>query len=190
MHYHTLPHFTLPYHVTNYSVFFSLCAQQAPYLVYVEVLECENAHTTPVPLKLPENTLRFTRSEEDLSACRLTDQQRSSAEASPRPEPVGYSVGIAEFDDNDCWSQDDDDIIQVGGSGTVSWPVFEKSISQSISLSFNLMTSIAPVFYCTRHHFRSLQSTVIINLRSKSSSHSVNPSINQSIIHSVELVIQ
>lgn len=85
--------------------------EKAPYMVYVEVLECENAHTTPVPLKLPENTLRFTRSEEDLSACRLTEQ-RSSAEASPRPEPVGYSVGIAEFDDNDCWSQDDDDIIQ------------------------------------------------------------------------------
>lgn len=83
---------------------------KAPYLIYVEVLECENARATPVPPKLKENTLRFTRSEEDLSLCRSSEL---SAEQSPKPEPLSYGVGIAEFDDADCWSQDDDDIIQV-----------------------------------------------------------------------------
>lgn len=40
---------------------------KAPYIVYVEVLEIENRHTSPVPPKLLEsNTLRYTRSEENL----------------------------------------------------------------------------------------------------------------------------
>lgn len=73
-------------------------------------MECENAHTALVPSKIKENTLRFTRSEEDLGQCRSAEQ---SAEPSLRPEPSWYSIGIAEFDGADCWSQDDDDIIQV-----------------------------------------------------------------------------
>lgn len=80
---------------------------KAPYLVYVEVLECENAHTTPVPSKILENTLRYTRSEED-----LTVYHARSTDASPRPEFSVYGNGNCEFDNADCWSQEDDDIIQ------------------------------------------------------------------------------
>ena len=94
---------------------------QAPYLVYVEVLRCENAHTAPVPGKILENTLRYTRSEED-----LTSQYHDGAAAGQagagagpvdtppqRPEFSFYCAG-GEFDDADCWSQEDDEIIQVG----------------------------------------------------------------------------
>ncbi len=38
----------------------SNCVFQAPYLVYVEVLEVEDAHTAPVPSKILENTLRYS----------------------------------------------------------------------------------------------------------------------------------
>jgi len=90
----------------SYMLFLSV---QAPYLVYVEVLECENACTAPVPSKLLESTRRFTRSEENIYVV-----NRSLADRSPRPELImAYSASIAEFDDSDCWTQEDDDIIQV-----------------------------------------------------------------------------
>ena len=33
--------------------------EKAPFIIYIEVLLCENAHTAPVPNKLLENSLRF-----------------------------------------------------------------------------------------------------------------------------------
>lgn len=75
-------------------------------MVYVEVLECENMLTCQVPNKLLENTLRYTRSEEDLAT------YYTGGSTSPRDFNVYGSVG--DFDDADCWSQEDDEIIQVG----------------------------------------------------------------------------
>ena len=50
-----------------HSFAFPTLTDKAPYIVYVEVLEIENRHTSPVPPKLLEsNTLRYTRSEENL----------------------------------------------------------------------------------------------------------------------------
>jgi len=80
--------------------------EKAPYLIYVEVLECENTSTAPVPNKILENTLRFTKSEEDLTAC----FEGRLLTGSPRPEFSMY--GSSEWDDADCWSQDDDEIMQ------------------------------------------------------------------------------
>ncbi len=77
-------------------------------MVYVEVLECENAHTTAVPSKILENTLRYTRSEEDLT------QYHIRSDGSPKLEFSVYGNGShGEYDDADCWSQEEDDIIQV-----------------------------------------------------------------------------
>ncbi|XP_064651750.1 phosphatidylinositol 4-kinase beta-like [Lineus longissimus] len=77
--------------------------EKAPYLIYVEVLECENPHAAPVPSKILENTLRFTKSEEDLT------QMYIRGDHSP---PPCITFGNNEFDDADCWSQEDDEIIQ------------------------------------------------------------------------------
>ena len=77
---------------------------QAPYLIYVEVLECENTLTCQVPNKILENTLRYTRSEEDLV-------MYYTGNTSPRDFSVYGSIG--DFDDADCWSQEDDEIMQV-----------------------------------------------------------------------------
>lgn len=72
----------------------------------MEVLECENSLTSQVPNKILENTLRYTRSEEDLAT--FYNQGNTS--------PKDFSVygNANDFDDADCWSQEDDDILQVG----------------------------------------------------------------------------
>lgn len=76
-------------------------------MIYVEVLKCDNTTTSQVPHKILENTLRFTRSEEDLS--QLVQQP---VNGSPRPEFSVYGT-CQDFDDADCWSQEDDEIIAV-----------------------------------------------------------------------------
>ncbi|KAL3889101.1 hypothetical protein ACJMK2_001456 [Sinanodonta woodiana] len=79
--------------------------EKAPYLIYVEVLDCDNPITSQVPNKILENTLRFTKSEEDL----VTFYQQGSY--SPRTELSMYG-SIGDFDDADVWSLDNDEIIQ------------------------------------------------------------------------------
>lgn len=86
----------------------SVISAQAPFLIYVEVLECEDTLNSDLPPKILENTLRLTRSEED-----LTHYCLPQTNGCPRPEFSVYGNN-GEFDDADCWSQDDDEIIQVG----------------------------------------------------------------------------
>lgn len=72
---------------------------QAPYIVYVEVLEVDDLYTSPVPTKIM-SSLRHTKSEENLGG--------------------GDTVSLSAFsmcgvicDDNDPeWSQEDDEISQ------------------------------------------------------------------------------
>ncbi|OWF50033.1 phosphatidylinositol 4-kinase beta-like [Mizuhopecten yessoensis] len=87
--------------------------EKAPYLLYVETLEVENAHTCQVPGKILENTLRFTRSEEDLSAICT---RANGGGNSPFSEFYVYG-NMGEFDDAECWSQEDDDILQMQFTG-------------------------------------------------------------------------
>jgi hypothetical protein len=92
-------------HISRYSQLFHL---QAPYLLYVEVLEVEHLHTSQVQGKILENTLRYTRSEEDLASL------ASRTTGSPHPEFSVFGNFVhCELDDAECWSQEDDEIIQV-----------------------------------------------------------------------------
>jgi hypothetical protein len=93
---------------------------QAPYLIYVEIVECDDANISPVPSKMMDSTvLRRIHSQEDVMASSSVSSETSPAErCSPKIEltsvdtgPV-YMIGC-EFDDPDCWSQEEDDIIQV-----------------------------------------------------------------------------
>lgn len=91
---------------------------QAPYLVYVEVLECSDVYTAPVPNRLLENTLRHVRSEEDLAIYEKAggdggNSSGGTGGSSPRPEFSVYGNNGGDYDDADCWSQEDDEIIQV-----------------------------------------------------------------------------
>ncbi|XP_027459136.1 phosphatidylinositol 4-kinase beta isoform X5 [Zalophus californianus] len=76
---------------------------EAPYLIYVEVLECENFDTTNVPARIPENRIRSTRSVENLPECGITHEQRA-----------GSFSTVPNYDnDDEAWSVDDIGELQV-----------------------------------------------------------------------------
>lgn len=81
----------------------ALCDPQAPYLIYVEVLECENFETSSVPIRIPENRIRSTRSVENLPDCGMTVEQRA-----------GSFSTVPNYDnDDEAWSVDDIGELQV-----------------------------------------------------------------------------
>lgn len=85
------------------NVLFSYLPTQAPYLIYVEVLECENFDTTSVPARIPENRIRSTRSVENLPECGITHEQRA-----------GSFSTVPNYDnDDEAWSVDDIGELQV-----------------------------------------------------------------------------
>lgn len=98
-----------PLHAHNTHVSPSLppSSTQAPYLIYVEVLECENFDTTNVPARIPENRIRSTRSVENLPECGITYEQRASS-----------FTTVPNYDnDDEAWSVDDIGELQVEVSG-------------------------------------------------------------------------
>ncbi|XP_061872386.1 phosphatidylinositol 4-kinase beta isoform X3 [Colius striatus] len=70
---------------------------KAPYLIYVEVLECDNFDTANVPARIPENRIRSTRSAENLPECGITHEQRTSS----------FSTVPNYDNDDEAWSVDD-----------------------------------------------------------------------------------
>ncbi|XP_076136365.1 phosphatidylinositol 4-kinase beta isoform X2 [Alosa pseudoharengus] len=76
---------------------------KAPYLIYVEVLECENFETSNVPVRIPETRIRSTRSVENLPDCGITAEQRATS---------FYPVPNYDNDD-EAWSVDDIGELQV-----------------------------------------------------------------------------
>ncbi|XP_035798907.2 phosphatidylinositol 4-kinase beta isoform X1 [Amphiprion ocellaris] len=76
---------------------------KAPYLIYVEVLECENFETSSVPIRIPENRIRSTRSVENLPDCGMTAEQRAGS----------FSVVPNYDNDDEAWSVDDIGELQV-----------------------------------------------------------------------------
>ncbi|XP_029437009.1 phosphatidylinositol 4-kinase beta isoform X2 [Rhinatrema bivittatum] len=76
---------------------------KAPYLIYVEVLECENFETSLVPARIPESRIRSTRSVENLPECGITHEQRASS-----------FTTVPNYDnDDEAWSVDDIGELQV-----------------------------------------------------------------------------
>ncbi|XP_024114149.1 phosphatidylinositol 4-kinase beta isoform X2 [Oryzias melastigma] len=76
---------------------------KAPYLIYVEVLECENFETSSVPARIPENRIRSTRSVENLPDCGMTAEQRAGS----------FSIVPNYDNDDEAWSVDDIGELQV-----------------------------------------------------------------------------
>ncbi|XP_036411441.1 phosphatidylinositol 4-kinase beta-like isoform X1 [Megalops cyprinoides] len=76
---------------------------KAPYLIYVEVLECEGFETSSVPARIPEARIRCTRSAENLPDCGITAEQRA-----------GSFSTVPNYDnDDEAWSVDDIGELQV-----------------------------------------------------------------------------
>lgn len=126
---------------------------QAPYIMYVEVLEVEDLYTSPVPTKIMGSSLRHTKSEENLTGGEQSDistpdsQQNSAVRQTPVKNVSPYSVRNADVafsfpddDPNDCWSQEDDEITQqVGGDSNGQ---SRSSSLSSISILFLPFSSI------------------------------------------------
>lgn len=77
--------------------------RQAPYLIYVEVLECEDFETSNVPVRISETRIRSTRSVENLPDCGIMVDQRAG----------GFSTVHNYDEDNEAWSVDDIGDLQV-----------------------------------------------------------------------------
>ncbi|XP_034230043.1 phosphatidylinositol 4-kinase beta [Thrips palmi] len=79
---------------------------KAPYILYVEVVEVEDLHSSPVPPKAM-SSLRHTRSEENIAG--------TNDSAVDRPSNCGaFSIYSSPDEETtgDCWSQEDDEISQ------------------------------------------------------------------------------
>lgn len=80
----------------------------------MEVLETEDILADPVPIRIPESQLRSCHSEEDFCPS-PTPYEGDGAPLRHLiipPAPMSTESGDL-IDDQDCWSQDDDDIITV-----------------------------------------------------------------------------
>ncbi|XP_028823982.1 phosphatidylinositol 4-kinase beta-like isoform X1 [Denticeps clupeoides] len=78
---------------------------KAPYIIYVEVLECSSFETAPVPSKIPETRIRSACSAESLPDCGVATE--------PRPG-CGALITVPNYDnDDEAWAVDDIDQLQV-----------------------------------------------------------------------------
>ncbi|KAH9498283.1 Phosphatidylinositol 4-kinase beta, partial [Bulinus truncatus] len=110
--------------------------EKAPFMVYVEVLKCDNTTTSKVPHKILENTLRFTRSEEDLTQLvqqQITTVTTTTTTTTTRGAEFSVYGSCHDFDDADCWSQEDDDIIALANRCRSSDTISQLSTESSTS---------------------------------------------------------
>nr|XP_046218090.1 phosphatidylinositol 4-kinase beta-like [Oncorhynchus gorbuscha] len=72
---------------------------KAPYIIYVEVLECERFETSGIPLRIPETRIRSARSADNLlpECIGITAEQRA----------VSFSTVPNYDNDDEAWSVDD-----------------------------------------------------------------------------------
>ncbi|XP_078287956.1 LOW QUALITY PROTEIN: phosphatidylinositol 4-kinase beta [Rhinoraja longicauda] len=81
---------------------------KAPYLIYVEVLECDNLEVSQVPARIPENRIRSTRSVENLPGC------GGSGGGSAHEQRAPNFTTVPNYDnDDEAWSVDDIGELQV-----------------------------------------------------------------------------
>lgn len=84
----------------------------------MEVLECDNFETSNVPIRIPENRIRSTRSVENLPDCGMTAEQRAGS----------FSVVPNYDNDDEAWSVDDIGELQVevgADDDTSTWIMYE-----------------------------------------------------------------
>ncbi|XP_053303319.1 phosphatidylinositol 4-kinase beta [Pleuronectes platessa] len=89
---------------------------KAPYIIYVEVLECESFETSLVPVRIPETRIRSARSAEELDcvpasiATGMTSEHRAASFSS-----------VQNYDnDEDAWATDDLGQLQVEAEAQTS----------------------------------------------------------------------
>ncbi|XP_011503773.1 PREDICTED: phosphatidylinositol 4-kinase beta [Ceratosolen solmsi marchali] len=122
-------HSTVPHHIVRVPPQYAAVLNskdKAPYIIYVEVLEVDDLYTSPVPTKIMGSSLRHTKSEENLTGGESSDKtnvpseetqqsllsmKQTSIKTSYTKNP-DVSFNFIDDDPNDCWSQEDDEIMQ------------------------------------------------------------------------------
>lgn len=84
---------------------------QAPYIIYVEVLECKSFETSPVPVRIPETRIRSARSAENLDCGGASDANNVGMMSEHR---AGSFSTVPNYDnDDEAWATDDIGQLQV-----------------------------------------------------------------------------
>uniref|UniRef100_UPI003AAC322F phosphatidylinositol 4-kinase beta-like n=1 Tax=Centroberyx gerrardi TaxID=166262 RepID=UPI003AAC322F len=116
---------------------------KAPYIIYVEVLECESFETSPLPVRIPETRIRSARSAENLDG---TGSAGSAGGGGMTAEHRAGSFSTVPNYDNDdeAWATDDIGQLQVEfAEGQTS---SSDNISQFSVDSITSLESKEPVF--------------------------------------------
>uniref|UniRef100_A0AAQ4R9G6 Phosphatidylinositol 4-kinase beta n=1 Tax=Gasterosteus aculeatus aculeatus TaxID=481459 RepID=A0AAQ4R9G6_GASAC len=114
---------------------------KAPYIIYVEVLECKSFETSPVPVRIPETRIRSARSAENLDCGGASDANNVGMMSEHR---AGSFSTVPNYDnDDEAWATDDIGQLQVEVEAQTS---SSDNISQFSVDSITSLESKEPVF--------------------------------------------
>ncbi len=99
---------TLASFLFYFSILLSL--SQAPYIVYIEIVLCDNVYASPLPIKQNDSKLRSTRSEENLTNHQVTTTAAylNGETQSLDSELIDSYRAFVNSEDADIWSTSDD----------------------------------------------------------------------------------
>uniref|UniRef100_A0A3P9ID21 Phosphatidylinositol 4-kinase beta n=1 Tax=Oryzias latipes TaxID=8090 RepID=A0A3P9ID21_ORYLA len=113
---------------------------KAPYIIYIEVLECDSFETSPVPIRIPETRIHSSRSEESLDSG-ATANANSVITSEHR---AGSFSTVPNYDnDDEAWATDDIGQLQVEMEAQTS---SSDNISQFSVDSITSLESKEPMF--------------------------------------------
>nr|XP_046273140.1 phosphatidylinositol 4-kinase beta-like isoform X2 [Scatophagus argus] len=116
---------------------------KAPYIIYVEVLECESFETSPVPVRIPETRIRSARSAENLD-CGGGSAAANANSGMTSEHRAGSFSTVPNYDnDDEAWATDDIGQLQVEAEAQTS---SSDNISQFSVDSITSLESKEPVF--------------------------------------------
>ncbi|XP_034088615.1 LOW QUALITY PROTEIN: phosphatidylinositol 4-kinase beta [Gymnodraco acuticeps] len=117
---------------------------KAPYLIYVEVLECQSYETSPVPTRIPETRIRSARSAESLDCGVSAANANSNLSTMTSEHRAGSFSTVPNYDnDDEAWATDDIGQLQVEVEAQTS---SSDNISQFSVDSITSLESREPVF--------------------------------------------
>ncbi|XP_071356303.1 phosphatidylinositol 4-kinase beta-like [Trachinotus anak] len=115
---------------------------KAPYIIYVEVLECESFETSQVPVRIPETRIRSARSAENLDCG--GGVTAANANTMTSEHRAGSFSTVPNYDnDDEAWATDDIGQLQVEAEAQTS---SSDNISQFSVDSITSLESKEPVF--------------------------------------------
>ncbi|XP_068565491.1 phosphatidylinositol 4-kinase beta-like [Cebidichthys violaceus] len=120
---------------------------KAPYIIYVEVLECESFETSPVPIRIPETRIHSARSAENLDCgggVTAANANANCGSGMTSEHRAGSFSTVPNYDnDDEAWATDDIGQLQVEVETQTS---SSDNISQFSVDSITSLESKEPVF--------------------------------------------